>query len=99
MKKIFILLTSMFLLVAVLKPWLYLARSSAIGGGNVVQSSVSSAVSYGVKKTTGKAPMQHALAYAEKKILIKRKNDVYLLLRKQIQKLVYCKKTNFFSKN
>ena len=68
MKKIFILLTSIMLLsgcvetIALLGP-----ASSVIGGGNVVHSSISSAASYGVKKTTGKTPMQHALAFAEEK--------------------------------
>ena len=41
--------------------------SSLIGGGNVVHSTISSAASYGVKKTTGKSPMQHVLTYAEEK--------------------------------
>ena len=40
--------------------------STSIGGGNVAQSALSSAVSYGVKKQTGKSPMEHAFAYAEK---------------------------------
>ena len=68
MKKIFVLLTSIMLLtgcvetVALLGP-----ASSLVGGGNVVHSSISSAASYGIKKTTGKSPMQHALAYAEEK--------------------------------
>ena len=68
MKKIFILLAATMLLsgcaetLALLGP-----ASSAIGGGNIVHSSISSAASYGVKKTTGKSPMQHALAYAEEK--------------------------------
>jgi hypothetical protein len=68
MKKIFVLLTSITLLtgcvetVALLGP-----ASSLVGGGNVVHSSISSAASYGIKKTTGKSPMQHALAYAEEK--------------------------------
>ena len=68
MKKIFVLLTSIMLLtgcvetVALLGP-----ASSLVGGGNVVHSSISSAASYGVKKATGKSPMQHALAYAEEK--------------------------------
>ena len=39
--------------------------SALMGGGNIVPSAISSAASYGVKKTTGKSPMQHALAYAE----------------------------------
>ena len=39
--------------------------STSIGGGNVAQSAFSSAVNYGVKKQTGKSPMEHAIAYAE----------------------------------
>tara|TARA_B110001452_G_scaffold260941_1_gene259054 strand:+ start:1490 stop:2023 length:534 start_codon:yes stop_codon:yes gene_type:complete len=68
MKKILILLTSITLLtgcaetIALLGP-----ASSLVGGGNVVHSSISSAASYGIKKTTGKSPMQHAIAYAEEK--------------------------------
>ena len=65
MKKIFILPTLLILAgcaetVALLGP-----ATSALGGGNIVQSSVSSATSYGVKKITGKSPMEHALAYAK----------------------------------
>ena len=40
--------------------------STSITGGNVAQSAFSSAVSYGVKKQTGKTPSQHALAYVQK---------------------------------
>ena len=40
--------------------------SSVAGGGNVAQSAVSSAVSFGVKKKTGKTPSQHAVAYVKK---------------------------------
>ena len=67
MKKIFISLTSIMLLtgcaetIALLGP-----ASSLIGGGNVVHSTISSAASYSVKKTTGKSPMQHAVSYAKK---------------------------------
>ena len=32
--------------------------------GKIVQSSFNSAISYGVKKQTGKTPLEHALAYA-----------------------------------
>ena len=34
--------------------------------GKIAQSAVSSAVSLGVKKQTGKSPMEHAMAYTEK---------------------------------
>ena len=66
MKKIFLLITSLFLLVGCAETMVLLGpASSALSGGNIVQSSVSSAVNYSVKKTTGKSPMQHVVAYAE----------------------------------
>mgnify|MGYP006108182841 CR=1 FL=1 len=66
MKKIFILTTSMMLLVGCVETVALLGpASSVLGGGNVVHSSISSAASFGVKKTTGKSPMQHALAFVE----------------------------------
>ena len=40
--------------------------STSFTGGNVAQSIASSAVSYGVKKQTGKTPSQHAMAYVQK---------------------------------
>ena len=67
MKKISGLLIALLLLsgcaetVALLGP-----ASTSIGGGNVLRSSLSSAVSYGVKKQTGMSPTEHVLAYAEK---------------------------------
>ena len=39
--------------------------STVATGGNIAQSALSSAVNYGVKKKTGKSPMEHAIAYAE----------------------------------
>ena len=68
MKKIFGLLTLMLLIVGCVETMALLGpASSVIGGGNVAQSTLSSAVNYGVKKTTGKSPMQHALSYADEK--------------------------------
>ena len=40
--------------------------STSVTGGNIVQSALSSAVSYGVKKQTGQSPSEHALAYVKK---------------------------------
>tara|TARA_B100001063_G_C16382792_1_gene366233 strand:- start:37 stop:387 length:351 start_codon:yes stop_codon:yes gene_type:complete len=40
--------------------------STSATGGNIAQSAVSSVVSFGVKKQTGKSPMEHAIIYAEK---------------------------------
>ena len=49
--------------------------SSVAGGGNIAQSAVSSAVSYGVKKQTGMSPSEHAIAYVQKhNPRIKKKN-------------------------
>jgi len=68
MQKIFTLLISSLLLVGCVESMALLGpASSIVGGGNVAQSTVSSAINYGVKKKTGKSPMQHALAYAEEK--------------------------------
>ena len=40
---------------------------SGASNGRLVQSSLNSAISYGVKKQTGKTPLEHAKAYADKK--------------------------------
>ena len=42
------------------------ASTSSLSGGNLIQSASSSALSYGVKKKTGKIPMEHVAAYVEK---------------------------------
>ena len=68
MKKILLLLSTIFLLngcaesLALLGP-----TSTAVTGGNIAQSALSSAVNYGVKKQTGKTPLEHAMAYTEEK--------------------------------
>jgi hypothetical protein len=67
MKKTLSLLATLFLLngcaesVALLGP-----ASSAISGGNIAQSTFSTALGYGVKKQTGKSPSEHAFAFVEK---------------------------------
>ena len=67
MKKIFGLLTSLLLLNGCAESVALLG--SSIGGsssGKIAQSSFQTVVSYGVKKQTGKGPLEHVLAYAEK---------------------------------
>ena len=67
MKKIFGLLTTLLLLNGCAESVALLGGS--IGGassGKMLQSSLNTAVSYGVKKQTGKGPLEHVLAYAEK---------------------------------
>ena len=47
--------------VAILGP-----ASTTVGGGNITQSAFTSSVSIGIKKQTGRSPMEHVIAYAEK---------------------------------
>ena len=66
MKKILGLLAGLTLLTSCAESLALLGPSStAVTGGNIAQSAFSSAVNYGVKKQTGKSPMEHAIAYAE----------------------------------
>jgi len=68
MKKVFFLLSTVLLLNGCAESVALLGGS--IGGasnGKILQSSLNSAISYGVKKQTGKTPLEHALAYAEEK--------------------------------
>ena len=67
MKKIFGLLTTLILLSSCAQSLTLLGpASTTVTGGKLAQSAVSSSISYGVKKHTGKSPMEHAMAYAEK---------------------------------
>ena len=68
MKKVFFLLSTVLLLNGCAESVALLGTS--VGGassGKMLQSSLNSVISYGVKKQTGKSPLEHALAYAEEK--------------------------------
>ena len=66
MKKILGLLLGLSLLTGCAESLALLGpTSSAVTGGNIAQSAFSSAVNYGVKRQTGKTPLEHAIAYAE----------------------------------
>ena len=68
MKKIFVLITTTLLLNGCAESLALLGTS--VGGasnGKIIQSSLNSVISYGVKKETGKTPLEHAIAYAEEK--------------------------------
>ena len=71
--------------------------STAVTGGNIAQSAFSSAVNYGVKKQTGKSPMEHAMAYAEEMNPQKKKepclsfaektnSEICAIVKKQLKK-------------
>ena len=65
MKKILILLSTTFLLNGCAESLALLGTGTS--NGKILQSSLNSAVSYGVKKQTGKTPLEHVIAYAEEK--------------------------------
>ena len=66
MKKIFGFLLGLTLLTGCAESLALLGpTSTAVTGGNIAQSALSSAVNYGVKKQTGKSAMEHAMTYAE----------------------------------
>ena len=65
MKKILILLSTIFLLNGCAETLALLGTGTS--NGKILQSSLNSAISYGVKKQTGKTPFEHAIAYAEEK--------------------------------
>ena len=65
MKKILFLLSTIFLLNGCAESLALLGPGTS--NGRLLQSSLNSAISYGVKKQTGKTPLEHAIAYAEQK--------------------------------
>ena len=65
--RITIILLSLLLLNGCVESMAFLGpATTGASSGKIVQSAASSAVSYGVKKQTGKTPSQHALAYVNK---------------------------------
>ena len=68
MKKGFFLLMFLFLLNGCAESVALLG--SSVGGassGKMLQSSLNSAISYGIKQQTGRTPLGHVLAYADEK--------------------------------
>ena len=65
MKKVLLLFSTIFLLNGCAESLALLGPGAS--NGRFVQSSLNSAISYGVKKQTGKTPLEHAIAYAEEK--------------------------------
>jgi hypothetical protein len=83
MKKTFFLLFTVLLLNGCAES-IALIGSSAGGAssGKILQSSLNSAVSYGIKKQTGKTPLGHALTYAEEKNPEKKKETCASFVKK-----------------
>ncbi len=60
----FVLLSGCAESLALLGPASTTATSGA--GGNYLRGAITSSISLGIKKQTGKSPVEHALSYAEK---------------------------------
>ena len=96
MKKVFFLLSSLFLLNGCAESVALLGSSvGGVSNGKILQSSLNSVISYGVKRQTGKSPLEHALAYAEEKnpekkqetcisFIEKTRSEFCTILKKQI---------------
>ena len=68
MKKVFTILITLFFLNGCVESVALLGSSDGgASSGKMLQSSLNSVISYGVKHKTGKTPLGHALAYAEEK--------------------------------
>ena len=65
MKKILLFLSTIFLLNGCAESLALFGQGAS--NGRFVQSSLNSAISYGIKTQTGKTPLEHAIAYAEEK--------------------------------
>ena len=67
MKKVLVSITlAMFLTGCAETMALLGPASTSLGGGNIARSSFTSAVDYGIKKSTGKSSIEHAIGFAEK---------------------------------
>jgi uncharacterized protein (DUF2344 family) len=68
MNRVLFLISIIFLLNGCAETLAFLGGTvGSASSGKIVQSSLNTAISYGVKKQTGKSPLEHAIAYAEEK--------------------------------
>jgi len=83
MKKIFSLIFISFLLNGCAESVALIGTTAGgASSGKMVQSSLHSTISYGIKKGTGKSPLGHALTYAEKLNPDKKKKPCLSFIKK-----------------
>ena len=110
MKKVLISLSLLLLLNGCAESIALLGTGAS--NGRIVQSSLNSAISYGLKTQTGKTPLEHAIAYAEKKnpsekketcisLIERTRSEFCTVAKKQISstKIVLKEKTSKIIKN
>ncbi len=67
MKKILLSITTLIFLSGCAETLAFLGpASTAAGGGNIARSTFTTALDYGIKKSTGKSSFEHAVGFAEK---------------------------------
>ena len=96
MKYIYFLAPLLFLLNGCVESIALISSSAgSASSGRILQSSLNSTISYGIKKKTGKTPLGHVLAYAEEKnpekkketcvsFIEKTRSEICTVLKKQI---------------
>ena len=83
MYKVFFLISIAFLLNGCAESVALLGGSvGGVSNGKIIQSSLNSAISLGVKQHTGKSPLEHAIAYAEEKNPQKKKEPCISFIEK-----------------
>ena len=65
---VFLLLSSMLLIGCFAESMTLVSTGAGASQGRLVQSSLSSAASYGIKKTTGKFPIEHIITREKQRI-------------------------------
>jgi len=89
MKKTVVLISLIFLLNGCVETFALLGTSvGGVSSGKITQASLQTSASLGVKKTTGKSPIEHALSFAEEKNS-KKKNEPCLSFTKKTN-LEFC---------
>ena len=86
MKKVLISISLLLLLNGCAESIALLGTGAS--NGRIVQSSLNSAISYGLKTQTGKTPLEHAIAYAEKKNPGKKRDTCISLI--EISRSEFC---------
>ena len=92
MKKFYFLLILSFLLNGCVESVAVLG--SGVSNGKIVQSSINSALSLGIKQQTGKTPAQHVLAYAKERNPENKKDTCVSFLESTSSEACYIAKRN-----
>ena len=100
MKKILFFLPLLFLLNGCVESVALLGSTAGgASSGKLLQSSLQSTVSYGIKKQTGKTPLGHVMTYAEKNNPDKKKETCVSFIEKTRSEFcTIAKKKNIFNK-